>query len=246
MTNEAWEWPSSWGLRVREWASTLLNLIFPPTCANCHTVGTLLCEACIDAMPWVPLPICPRCGRPLDRPAEQCYLCARRPLPLQQVRTAVYFIEPVQSLVHQLKYKHRFALAQPLADLMLRFRPRWQTPVDAIVPIPLHARRYRQRGYNQAELLARRLSQQLQIPLNTSTLQRIQHTRSQVGLSRAARHANVADAFAVTDQQLWGQHILLVDDVFTTGATLSAATDALLAAGVTAVSGYCLARARQS
>jgi ComF family protein len=162
------------------------------------------------------------------------------------VRTAVFFVEPVQSLIHQFKYKHAFALAEPLADLMLRVPPRWRPPVDVIVPIPLHSRRRRQRGYNQAALLARHLSRRLHIRLNTSSLQRIHHTRSQVGLSQAARHANVADAFAVTDRQLQGEHVLLVDDVFTTGATLSAAAETLLAAGATAVSGYCLARARQN
>lgn len=160
----------------------------------------------------------------------------------------MFFQEPVQSLIHKFKYEHTFALGTELGELMVQAWPAWRQPVDLIVPVPLHARRYRERGYNQSEHLARHLAMRLHIPLETAALQRQRDTQPQVHLSAAERQANVADAFAVCDHvknhRLLGKHILLIDDVFTTGATLSAAATALYQAGATAVSGYCLARAK--
>ncbi len=167
---------------------------------------------------------------------------------MQQVRTAVFFQEPVQTLIHLFKYENRFALGKELGELMVQAWPAWRQPVDLIVPVPLHARRYRERGYNQSERLARYLGERLHIPLETAALQRLRDTQPQVHLSAAERQANVAEAFAVRDgvddHRLLGKHILLIDDVFTTGATLSAAAAALYRVGATAVSGYCLARAK--
>ena len=181
----------------------------------------------------------------MDRVAERCYDCVRRPFSLQQVRTAVFFVDPVQTIIHQFKYENAFALAVPLADIMVQTWPQWAHPIQCLMPIPLHPHRYKTRGYNQSELLARHISQRLHIPLDTHSLQRSRYTRPQVSLNATDRHANVADAFVVTTHDLVGQHILIIDDVFTTGATLSAATDALLSAGAATVSGYCLARAKQ-
>ncbi len=170
----------------------------------------------------------------------------RRPLSLHQIRTAVSFQEPIQSLIHKFKYENTFALGQILAEMMVQAWPEWSLPIDCIMPIPLHTKRLQDRGYNQSELLASQLSKQLQIPIDTQTLQRIRHTQPQVHLSASDRHANVANAFAVADNHdLKGKHILLIDDVLTTGATLTAAASVLQAAGASAVSGYCLARAKQ-
>lgn len=237
--------PESWRIRVHDLVGAFLNFLFPPVCAYCKKVGTLLCAECRADIVWITEPICEICGQPLAKTQDTCGLCARRTLPLQQVRTAVLFQEPVQTLIHQFKYENTFALGQILADIMGQAWPHWQQPIERIIPIPLHKERYRQRGYNQSELLARWLARQLQIPLDTNVLQRIRYTQPQVQLSTKERHLNVADAFAVSDNgHIQGQHLLLIDDVFTTGATLSAATRVLLEAGAGAVSGYCLARAK--
>lgn len=192
--------------------------------------------------------MCEVCGQVLNKVEQQCPACAKRRLSLQQVRTAVFFQEPVQSLIHKFKYENMFALAAELGEMMVQAWPVWRQPIEFIVPIPLHARRYRERGYNQSELLARHLAQRLHIPLETQALQRQRYTQPQVHLSAAERQANVADAFAVCSNlrgsKFLGRHVLLVDDVLTTGATLSAAAGVLYEAGATAVSGYCLARAK--
>lgn len=237
--------PGSWRVRAHALVGAFINFLFPPVCAHCKKVGALLCAECRTDVVWVTEPICKACGHPLANSEALCAFCARKTLPLQQVRTAVYFQEPIQSLIHTFKYENAFALGQVLAEMMVHSWPHWRQPVDRIIPIPLHKERFQQRGYNQSELLAHRVSDQLQIPLDTRTLQRIRYTQPQVHLSARERQLNVADAFAVlANTQLIGQHVLLIDDVLTTGATLSAAAQVLLEAGASAVSGYCLARAK--
>ncbi|MCA9935369.1 MAG: ComF family protein [Ardenticatenaceae bacterium] len=189
-------------------------------------------------------PLCERCGRPLSHSAPHCYACTQRPFPLQQVRTAVFFEDPIQTLIHKLKYSNTFALASALAAFMLQAWPDWASPINCIIPIPLHEKRYKERGYNQSERLAHYLSHERHIWMDTHSLQRTRHTQPQVHLNAVERQSNVAGAFSVTDTDIVNKHILLIDDVFTTGATLSAAADVLLTAGAATVSGYCLARAK--
>jgi ComF family protein len=116
-------------------------------------------------------------------------------------------------------------------------------PVDLVVPVPLHPARRRRRGYNQSALLARSLCEKMDWTLSSAALQRVRATRPQVGLDAAHRAPNVQGAFQALESGVRGQHVLLVDDVCTTGATLLAAARPLLAAGAATVSAYCLGRA---
>ena len=156
------------------------------------------------------------------------------------MRAALRYQEPTSSLIHRFKYEGCFALAEPLARHLIAVWPTWEQPPDLIVPIPLHPRRRRRRGYNQSELLAAPLARALGLPMNPRALQRVRHTAPQVGLGPEERHANVRGAFAAADAG--GRRVLLIDDVLTTGATMRAAAEALLAAGAASVSAYCLAR----
>jgi ComF family protein len=146
-------------------------------------------------------------------------------------------------MIHAMKYEGYFALAGPLAELMISAWPRWQMAVDVVVPIALHADRQRERGYNQAELLGRRLAQAAGLEFDAQALSRTRKTRPQVGLGLHERRANVRDAFTAAPSRAEGRRVLLVDDVCTSGATLSEAAAVLLAAGAEAVSAYCLAAA---
>jgi ComF family protein len=152
----------------------------------------------------------------------------------------------VAEVIKQFKYEGYFGLARPLGELMLAAMPRWNRPVDLVAPIPLHPARLRDRGFNQSELLARFLARRFSWPVETAALLRIRRTRPQVGLSTAERRANVMGAFLAEPALVNGKHILLVDDVRTTGATLAAAAGVLLAAGAKSVSAYCLAEADSS
>ncbi len=237
--------PPSWQLYVRQMAGSFVNFFFPPVCASCKKGGALICADCAARVNWLRQPVCPLCGNEMDRPADSCYACVQRPFPMRQVRTAVYFSGPVQTLIHKFKYENMFALARPLADWMVQSWPQWDYVPDMIVPIPLHRHRQQARGYNQSELLAAQLCRHVGLPLMTTLLRRERYTQPQVGLSAVDRHANLSGAFTADADLVHGKHILLVDDVFTTGATLSVATEILLTAGAQTVSGYCLARAKQ-
>ncbi len=141
-----------------------------------------------------------------------------------------------------MKYDGLFALAKPLAQIMAASWPAWEPYPDTIVPIPLHKRRQGRRGFNQSALLASHLGQQMEIPVDKQAVNRVKHTMPQIGLSPAERLENVRNAFTADSQQVKNKQILLIDDVYTTGATMSAAADALLASGAAGVSAYCLAR----
>ena len=149
---------------------------------------------------------------------------------------------PVSKLIHNLKYNGAFALAGPLAKMMVDGWAQWQMPVNLVLPIPLHTDRERKRGYNQSMLLTRAFCQGIALSYSETALQRTRFTTPQVGLTAVQRLENVQNAF-VADEQVRGKHILLIDDVCTTGATMAAAANALFSAGATAVSGYCVARA---
>jgi ComF family protein len=158
------------------------------------------------------------------------------------MRAPLLYVEPTSRLIHRLKYEGYFALAEPLSGFLIEGWPAWEQAPDLILPIPLHARRQRRRGYNQSELLARPLAREMALQFSAAALRRTRHTAPQVGLGPAERANNVRGAFTADPATVAGRHILLVDDVLTTGATMSAAAEALLAAGAQTVSAYCLAR----
>jgi ComF family protein len=228
--------------RLKQLTNSLLAFVFPTICVNCGKEGPMLCADCVQTLPWLQGPICPFCGQMMTRPAEKCFECVKAPLPIKQIRAAFRYAEPIPHIIHQFKYENRFALAEPLAVLMAEAWPRWQTAVDLIIPVPMHKTRQRKRGYNQSALLARKFSAHINLPYSEETLQRIRHTRPQVGLNGRARLANLNGAFDADGRDVHNKDILLIDDVCTTGATLVVAAKTLLAAGANSVSGYCLAR----
>jgi len=162
---------------------------------------------------------------------------------VEQVRAATLFTEPIPGMIHQLKYNGGFALAEPLAGLMADAWANWQMPVNLVVGIPLHPERERKRGYNQSDLLVHFFCERLKLAEDRQALRRVRNTPPQVGLNAVDRQSNVALAFQAERNRVTGRDVLLVDDVCTTGSTLKAAGQALLAAGARRVFGYCLARA---
>ena len=231
-----------WRQQVRHVVESAINFVFPPVCVTCREIGDVFCASCQGAVVPVEPPLCARCGRSLPAPAHRCTGCRAQPPPLHQIRAAAYFSDPLATAIHHFKYEGLFALAEPLAALMTAEWPAWPVPHDVIVPIPLHAARERERGYNQSALLARHLSGQLGLPFEPEIVSRIRFTPPQTGLSRRERLANVGGAFRADRLRVRDRRVLLVDDVCTTGATLAAAAEALHHAGAASVSAYCLAR----
>lgn len=237
-----------WRHRVRQIAWAGVDLVFPPQCAGCHQPGQRFCSACRLALHPLAAPLCEACGYPTEHDAV-CRICqasAHGPVPLSGLRSAAFFEGPLQKALHQLKYKRDIILADTLAAILAQanFVPR--LPPGLVVPVPLSAERQRERGYNQAALLARAFAELGGRRCVPAGAERVKHTASQVGLSAEERRVNVRAAFRGEPCVVAGQTVILVDDVCTTGATLAACGQALLAAGATAVWGVTLARARMS
>lgn len=232
--------------RLRALSGRGLDQLFPPTCVGCERAGYLLCPACAQAVESVGDHICAHCGRQQQQRTDRCSVCIKEEeSPLTLMRAAALHTWPLREAIHALKYEGQPALADPLARYLCAVfsRPPWtdlHTEIDAVVPAPLHTQRKTERGYNQATLLARHLSRATGFPLQTGLLQRTEFTRPQVGLNAQERRANVADAFTASPL-VHGKTLLLIDDVYTTGATMTACALAARKAGASAVYGLALA-----
>lgn len=244
MTDHIRDSGAAWYSKAKHLTNNFLNAIFPPVCANCKKPGQLICGECSASITWLDEPICTHCGRVVHKKTDRCPACLRTPLyPVDFVRAAVIFSEPIPTIIHKLKYNGYFGLAKPLSDLMVDAWGKWQMPVDLVVGVPLHSQREKKRGYNQSDLLAHHFCEQVGLAEDKKALQRIRNTSPQVELGAQERVINVANAFVADETRVREKHILLIDDVCTTGSTLKAAAEALMAAGARRVSGYCLARA---
>jgi len=232
--------------QLRQIGQLAVDVLFPPRCVACEAIGAHLCAACAQQVEPVTPPYCSRCGRPQNRAQSLCSHCQEVDVhPLAVARAAALFTHPLRSAIHGLKYENRPELAVPLARYLTATyqaeKPNaWPDPINRVVPVPLHAQRLQERGYNQAEQLARAFCRATQLPLDGTCLRRIRMTASQVGLNVQQRQQNVADAFQV-EGDVRGHTVLLIDDVFTTGATLNACARALQSAGAHAVCALTLA-----
>jgi ComF family protein len=223
----------------------LLDLIFPPQCGGCKKSGSILCSSCATQFLPIPPPLCQHCNSPLP-PHGHCQLCRYHKLALSGLRVAYTFKDPLRSCIHSLKYHGNVRLASPLGLLLAKTYRTCNIQADLIIPVPLHPKRLRERGYNQAQLLAQACAQAVGVPLNTSFLQRTRATQAQVQLRGNERFSNVAEAFCcsspIATKRLLKRRVVIVDDVCTTGATLEACATPLFAAGASEVWGLVLAR----
>jgi ComF family protein len=241
---------NSGGMRLasamRHWATAGVDLLFPPRCASCERAGCRICPRCAQLVTPTPATICRRCGRIQEAVVDHCTTCTgNAAFPLHRVRAAALHTAPLRDWIHLLKYEGRRDLAPLLALYLVAAldQPDWAEIVarlDGVAPVPLHAERLRERGYNQAGLLADELCHRRRLALRTDLLQREKLTRSQVGLTAVERKANVESAF-IASPACRGLHLLLIDDVYTTGATLCACAEAALDAGAAEVYALTLA-----
>ncbi len=225
-------------------AQSLADLLFPLRCVGCGRAGSLFCDACAQAVPPLPQPLCPHCGQP----QASVLLCAPcRALandPITMARAAAAYSSPLRPAIHALKYENQPRIAPLLARYLVAAfaHAEWQgVAIDAVAPVPLHAERLAARGFNQSELLAAEFCRRTGLPLATLWLQRHRDTRPQVGLNRHERSHNVHDSF-VASAAVAHKRLLLIDDVYTTGATLRACAAAARAAGARDVYALTLAR----
>ncbi|MBA4272638.1 MAG: amidophosphoribosyltransferase [Pseudomonas sp.] len=205
-----------------------------------------ICVACEAEMPWLG-EHCQTCALPLPEAGLTCDGCLLEPPAYEQVAVPWRYDFPVDSLITRFKHNAKWPFGHLLADVLSQYlQHRFDEDLprpDALLPVPLAARRLRQRGFNQAAMLARWLSKQLDLPCEENVVHRIQDTSAQQDLDAKARKRNLRNAFALTsDANVKGRHLALVDDVLTTGATAQALARLLMNAGAARVDVYCLAR----
>ena len=233
--------PIQYSLQHLIWSG--VDLLFPPRCAGCGLPGYRWCPQCAASVQHPPEPLCEVCGVPLDRGLSLCNDCRKSRPRFCALRAWSVYEPPIRTALHRLKYRRDAGLAEALAPQLADFLLKLQWPVDMIVPVPLGRKRLKERGYNQASLIARPLAVAMRIDFAPGALVRAQETRSQVGLTRKERRANVRDAFQASGARVSGRTVLLVDDIATTGSTLSSCAEALVAARARDVFAYTVSRA---
>jgi ComF family protein len=223
----------------------LLEIIFPPACVACGTVtpsSTAFCLGCELELERIPERHCPNCAEPGDFESDLCPRCELRPPPFSRVFAPFLHHGPIARAIHQFKYEDHPELAPVLAALVIREAQDFLAMAPKIVcAIPLHRKRRWRRKYDQAQLLSYEIAQRTQ-RRHAECLRRSRDTRRQVGLTEAQRDQNVAGSFEPLGN-FAGESLLLIDDVFTTGATARSAALALRGAGARDTQVLAIARA---
>ena len=232
-----------------------LDLLLPRSCVACECLvpasdNGIVCGLCWSRLPLLPAPQCSRCGHPLR--TTVCQWCTLLPPFVRAVRSVCWMpVEPASAIVHALKYAGWTKVAEGMGERMSRLS--WPRDVveerAALVPIPLSPARIRERGYNQSELLALALSARWRVPVLASAVVRSRVTRSQTELTPEQRVGNVAGSFQLVGRErdtIGGRHLVLVDDVVTTAATLNECASVLYAGGARIISYVTFGRARAS
>ncbi len=238
---------------VGTFVKDVLHFFFPPICTLCSgrlvESDQVICDRCRQELSHLMEPICRRCGSPsVTRASDTCPLCRKVKPAFDCARAAARYCGPAEQLVHEFKYNERLELAPVMAQIMYGA---WQRLLafdlpDVVIPVPLHPVRQRERGFNQAELLAAPLAALFQKPVISDAVVRVRPTLTQTHLGLRARMENVEGAFAAaigSDARLRDKCAALIDDVCTTGATGSACAAALKKAGAGRVILFTFARA---
>ena len=218
-----------------------LDLLFPPQCFGCDTYGSYLCLPCESSLVRLDPPYCETCARPRP-PNRLCGDCASSRPAIDGIRAPYLMEGTIREGVHSLKYRNVRSAAPTLGGLIAGWLSSTPVPGEALVPVPLHARRLRERGYNQSALLAKEVGKRTGLPVVEGMLLRTRDTPPQTTMpGRAERARNVEGSFSCRGDPR-GQNLVLVDDVVTTGSTMFACATALKAAGAAVVWGLALAR----
>lgn len=227
---------------LKVYGQQLGDALLPPACTLCGsaTTGALLCTPCTAGLPWNS-PACPGCALPAAQ-AVRCPACLHKPRAFDAAHAAFVLATPVQEGIHTLKYQARFQQAELLGATFASSISRCSEPLPTlIVPVPLHWRRQWSRGYNQSLELARVIGGRLGIAVEAKAAMRQRATPDQIGQTAAQRRQNLKGAFRAT-ARVSGQHIALLDDVMTTGATLEELARVCKAAGAARVDAWAIAR----
>ena len=242
---------------LRDLLAGFTDLVYPACCILCkNNLGPLektpqLCFACQSKLEKNRPPFCRRCSRPLENPAHHfCRNCQIMPLEFTQAWGVFLYNDTMQRLLHLFKYGHKTSLRHFFFHQINVFAQHYNlnlSAYDVIVPIPLHSTRQRERGYNQSFLIAQMLTEEFRIPLVSHNLIRVRHTPNQARLSQKERWTNIEAAFKMKRPKMFHhKNILLVDDLYTTGATVSQAAKILKTAQAKTINVLTIAVAAQA
>lgn len=222
----------------------ILHILYPKRCPLCDGVIYTplwsreypVCAFCKSRVEYVTEPVCKKCGKPLtDERGEYCMDCIRHSHPFEQGKALWVYKGAVKESIYRLKYGNRREYGIAFAQELVRQYGGWirRNDIQAIIPIPLHKKRWRKRGYNQADLIAEEMGRLMGLPVYHRLLKRCIHTKPQKELNDKERKNNLKKAFKITKNELQLDYILLVDDIYTTGSTMDGAAEALRTAGAT-------------
>lgn len=235
-----------WYAQVYKWLNVVQSGLYPPLCPLCGQRGSAehgLCKGCLNTLPRNRA-CCEQCAAPLPHAQARCGRCSRRPPPFSRSVIPFRYEAPFDFLIQQLKFHQRLDLAPTLGMLLADAVKAQPDPKPALLlPVPMHRLRLRERGYNQALELARVLSAELAIPVDWKRCRRIRHTLPQTRLQGRERRRNMRGAFGISTSV--PRHVAIVDDVVTTGATVSELARLLRRAGAERVDVWACARAER-
>lgn len=229
--------------RIDRW---ILDKLYPPRCPVCDKVVDEkegICSNCRKQVQYVREPVCKKCGKIIENERwEYCGDCERISHLFAQGKAVWLYDEKMKKSIYRFKYQNRREYASVYAEEMAKQYGSWikQKGIEAIVPVPLHWKRQRTRGYNQAEILAKELGVCLNLPVCTQYLKRVKYTKPQKALDVSERKNNLKNAFKSSKSVVQLKYILVVDDIYTTGNTLDAAAAALYEAGAQKVYACCI------
>jgi ComF family protein len=218
-----------------------LDLLFPSWCINCGKEGSYICSSCRRLLSRIVPPVCPQCGRPQSQ-GMLCSGCEDEQPEIDGIRAPFVFSGVIRQAIHKLKYQNIRSLAGLLAEFLHDFMQESPVPGEVLVPVPLHNKRLRERGYNQSGLLAKELSKLSGLPLEDNCLVRRHHAPPQARSANIdERRLNITGAFVCRDDRLQDKSVVLIDDVSTSGITLDACASVLKSSGAASVWGLVVA-----
>ena len=223
---------------MKEKLKKFLDIIFPPDiiCIYCgneikHPNKYLACDECLQNLPYLKGKICNLCGAKLHSLSDICFVCHSHFPPYKMARSTFIYEMPLVRLVHKMKFGNARYLFKPLAECLTKTYIEYDFNCDVIVPVPLSKERLKERGYNQAEELAKVVAKNLGLELVTNAVEKVINTERQSQLNFSQRMENLKGAYRLKDHTpLKGKKVLVIDDVMTTGATIRAVCDEILKA----------------
>ena len=243
-------------MSLRELLNDVSDIIFPPQCLACTEIikqpsDQVFCPGCLEKITFITGSLCPICGLPfLDSPAGShiCGNCLENKHYYTKARAVAGFETVIMDAIHKFKYGRSISTGNALGSFMAGFSfPDFDFyEYSLLLPVPLHIKRLRERGFNQSLLLANEIGKKYILPVDFSLLKRCKFTLTQTGLNKAEREKNIKGAFVVADEKrVPGENIILIDDVYTTGATINECAKVLLKAGAQKVAVLTLSRVIQ-